>query len=142
MTRDSRRATVTGYPDPRNPLATKTTKKAAKKSPPKKAVAKRATNTQAAISAAAKSVANLEKPKRNGTPESEPEKRIEGTPDQRQDAAQRAEACSHALDEVLTRFRCRIVPVLNPTLKMVGGSPNEPSSEGIISCTYGVAPSV
>ena len=65
--------------------------------------------------------------------------RINGTVDQRQDAAQRAEACSHELDEVLRKHRCRIVPVLNPTMRMVGDG-KEPASEGIVSCTYGVAP--
>lgn len=119
----------------------KTDKKTAgkRKSTATKSPAARTENTQAAIAAAAKSVAA----KLTGSPiEPDAEPRVQGTQDQRADASRRAQECSHALDEVLNRFRCRVVPVLNP-LKLVGGDqPGQPSSEGIISCTYGVVPLV
>ena len=98
----------------------------------RKAAAKTRAATEAAIDVAARSVVE--------TPPTEAA--IDGTQDQRADAAQRAELCSRALDEVLQRFRCRIVPVLNQTLEMIGGSPTEPSNKGVVTCTYGVAPLV
>ena len=111
----------------------KPTKKSVKKDATKKTSASRKA-TQAAIAAAAKSV--VSKPPEPDEPP------IEGTPDQRREATSRAEKCSHAVDEVLTRFRCRIVPVLNPTIEMIGGGPTEPANKGVVSCTYGVAPLV
>lgn len=115
----------------------------------KKATAK----TQAAIAAAAKSVAaeppamTLEEGMASarkidgGYDTSPPEPSITGTQDQRAEAQQRAAECSQELDAVLRRFRCRIIPILNP-VKLVGGEPGQPASEGIISCSYGVAPQV
>ena len=112
-----------------------TKKKAAKKAPKKAAKTPHKNAAQKALAAAAKSVAT--KPV-----DEEPESRIQGTNDQRADAAERVRLCSEALQSALEQYRCKIVPVLNPQLELVGGSPTEPSNRGMVSCTYGIAPLV
>lgn len=69
----------------------------------------------------------------NGSPEAHVE--------DRQAAAKRAEECNDALNVVLLKFRCHIVPYLNSQLEMIGAG-HEPGRKGIVSCTYGVAPNL
>lgn len=100
------------YPHYRGAAVARKTKK--KKSPVRRsreAISATKARTDAALTAAAQTVASDPPADTNG--EAPQPERIQGTPDQRQEAQQRAAECSRALDEVLQRFRCRIVPVLD-----------------------------
>jgi len=64
--------------------------------------------------------------------------RIQGTPDQRTEAAHRAQACTAKINAALTEFRCRLVPVIDPP-EPVG---TEPVRRIIITASYGIMPEV
>lgn len=66
------------------------------------------------------------------------EERIEGSPVQRIEASTRAAACHDEIKRVLARFRCRLVPVINPP-EPIG---TEPVSGIIVRASYGILPEV
>lgn len=62
---------------------------------------------------------------------------VEATPDARQNARARAEACSHEINAALARHHCRILPRIDPAhIEPVGMT----GDRVIITATFWIAP--
>lgn len=69
-----------------------------------------------------------------GSPEVTPPT-IEGTPDERIDASERAGLCGREIEAVLAKHNCRIVPYLKP-VETIGTE----GAKAIISAGFGIIP--
>lgn len=79
-----------------------------------------------------------QKPRRKDpsrTAADEADELIEGTPEQRDEAGQRAAECNEQINLLLAKFNCRIVPFINPP-ENVGPLGNKIQ----LTASYGVAP--
>ena len=80
-------------------------------------------------------MANKSKPSKPDT--SEVTQLVEAPPDARQEALMRAEACSRELGAILSKYRCRIMPRIDPlNVEPVGVA----GDKVIITATFWIAP--
>lgn len=73
--------------------------------------------------------------KKAPTPEPDKPEPAALEPEQRVEAAQRAERCGRELETVLAKHRCRILPFLQP-LEAIGAD----GSKAVVSASFGIIP--